>query len=94
MTAIFEDPSGNRTEGTTATEMDARQLFQAMPTLGQKYNSTLLERDRVPPRGQLDRMVMAKFDLPESKLQARKQFVVKIEEIDGGLFEIQERPKK
>jgi len=94
VTAIYEDSSGARTEGLTAPEIDARHIFEVMPTLGQKYNQTMIERDKVSPHGQLDRMVMARFDLPESKLQARKQFIVRIEEIDGGMFEIPEKKGK
>ncbi|HUA62223.1 MAG TPA: hypothetical protein VML19_25935 [Verrucomicrobiae bacterium] len=94
VTAVYQDPSGGRTEGTTATEVDARHIFEVIPALGEKFSQTLIERDKVPAHGQLDRMVMAKFEMPESKLQARKQFIVKIEEIDGGLFEIPEKPVK
>jgi len=94
VTAIDEDPSGARTEGTTAPEIDAKHIFEVLPTLGQKYSQSMIERDKVPPHGQVDRMVMARFDLPESKLQARKQFIVRIEEIDGGTFEIPEKPGK
>jgi hypothetical protein len=59
--------------------------------LGEKYNKTLIIHDKVDPRGTLDRMVAARFDQPESKLQGRKRFVIKIEEIDGQLFEINEK---
>ncbi len=94
VTAIYEDPAGGRTEGSTFTEVEAKNVFQVMPTIGQRYNQTFIERDKVPGRGQIDRMVMAKFDMSEAKLQARKQFLVKIEEIDGGTFEIAEKPAK
>lgn len=93
VTVIYEDPSGNRTEGITAPELDAKHVFEGIPTLGEKYNQTLIERDKVPPRGQLDRMVMARFNLPETQLQGRKQFVIKVEEIDGQIFEIPEKAK-
>jgi hypothetical protein len=91
VTAIFEDASGNRTEGITASEIDARHIFEGIPVLGEKYSQTLIERDKVTPRGTLDRMVAARFDMPEAKLQGRKRFVVKIEEIDGQVFEISEK---
>jgi len=94
VTAIYEDASGNRIEGTTASESDAKHIFEVIPTLGEKFSRTLIERDKVAPRSQLDSMVMAKFDMPESKLQARKQFVVKIEEIDGQISEIPEKGGK
>jgi len=35
--------------------------------------------------------VAAGFKVPEARLEARKRFVVKVEEIDGRVFEIPER---
>ena len=91
VTAIFEDAAGNRTEGLTASEIDAQHIFQGIPVLGEKYNPTLIENDEVAPRSTLDRMVAARFEMPETSLQGRKRFVVKIEEIDGQVFEISEK---
>jgi hypothetical protein len=91
VTAIYEDAAGNRTDGLTASEMDARHIFEGIPVLGEKYNQTFIERDKVAPRSQIDRMVAARFEMPEAKLQARKRFIVKIEEIDGQTFEIPEK---
>jgi hypothetical protein len=94
VTLNYQDPSGNPTEGITAPELDAKHIFEGIPTLGQKYSQTLIIKDTVPAKSQLDRMVMARFDLPEARLQSRKQFVIKIEEIDGQTFEISEKPQK
>jgi hypothetical protein len=91
VTAIVEDASGNKTDGLTAPELDAKHIFEGIPVLGEKYNQTLIERDKVAPHGALDRMVAARFDMPEAKLQSRKRFVIKIEEIDGQMFEISEK---
>jgi hypothetical protein len=89
--AVFEDAAGKRTEGMTASEIDAKHIFEGIPVLGEKYSQTLIERDKVPPHGSLDRMVAARFDMPEAKLQSRKRFAIKIEEIDGQEFEISEK---
>ena len=92
VTAIFEDAAGNRTEGLTASEIDAHHNFQGIPVLGEKYNPTLIENDEVAPRSTLDRMVAARFEMPETSLQGRKRFVVRIEEKNrGGVFEISEK---
>jgi hypothetical protein len=92
VTAIFEDAAGNRTDGLTASEIDAQHIFQGIPMLGEKYSQTLIENDAVPPRGTLDRMVAARFEMPEAQLQARKRFVVRIEEKNRGeTFEISEK---
>jgi hypothetical protein len=88
---IVEDAAGHRTEGMTASEIDAKHIFEGIPVLGEKYSQTLIERDKVPARSKLDRMVAARFDMPEATLQARKRFVIKIEEIDGEFSEISEK---
>ena len=92
VTAIFEDAAGNRTEGLTASEIDAQHIFQGIPVLGEKYNPTLIENSEVAPRGTLDRMVASRFEMPEAAIQGRKRFVVRIEEKNrGGVFEISEK---
>lgn len=91
VTVTLEDNSGNQYEGQTVSEMDARQLFGAIPLLGQKYNDTLVMRDKILPHDSQDRMVAARFEAPESKLQARKRFVMRIEEVDGKVFDFSEK---
>jgi hypothetical protein len=77
--------------GQTVSELDARQLFQAIPLLGQKFNDTLLMRDSIPPHNAWDRMVAVRFEVPHSKLEARKRLVVRIEEVDGKVFDLSEK---
>ena len=90
VTVAMEDNLGAESVGQTVSELDARQLFQAIPLLGQKFNDTLLMRDSVPPHNSWDRMVAARFEVPESKLEARKRLVVRIEEVDGKVFDLPE----
>jgi hypothetical protein len=91
VTVAMEDSAGNESEGQTVSEVDARQLFQVIPLLGQKFNDTLLMRDSIPPHTSWDRMVAARFEVPESKLEARKRLVVRIEEVDGKVFDLSEK---
>jgi len=91
VTVAMEDSSGAEFEGTAVSEVDARQLFQAIPLLGQKFNDTMMMRDSVPPHSSWDRMVAARFEVPESKLEARKRLIVRIEEVDGKVFELSEK---
>jgi len=91
VTVAMEDTAGNESEGQTVSEVDARQLFQVIPLLGQKFNDTLLMRDSIPPHNSWDRMVAARFEVPESTLEARKRLVVRIEEVDGKVFDLSER---
>jgi hypothetical protein len=90
VTVAMEDNSGAESVGQTVSETDARQVFQAIPLLGQKFNDTLLMRDSLPPHNSWDRMVAARFEVPESKLEARKRFIVRIEEVDGKVFDLSE----
>ena len=90
VTVAMEDNSGAESEGQTVSEVDARQLFQVIPLLGQKFNDTLLMRDSIPPHSSWDRMVAARFEVPQSKLEARKRLVVRIEEVDGKVFDLSE----
>jgi len=91
VTIVLEDASGNQTDGQTSSELDAQRLFAGIPLLGPKYNESLKERDKVPPHATLDRMVAARFEVPESKLAARKRFLVRIEEVDGIVSEFAEQ---
>ena len=74
---------GQTYEGATVSEVDARNLFNHFPVLGQKYNDTLLPRLRIPAHQSLDRMVAARFELPETKVQSRKDLLIRITEVDG-----------
>lgn len=91
VTVIMEDKKGAELEGTTVAESDMRRLFDAVPLLGQKYNPTLIARDKIPPHNSQDRMVAAHFDVPEGTLEARKRFVLRIEEVDGAVSDISEK---
>ena len=42
---------------------------KALPLLGQKFNDTLVLRDRIPGHTSEDRMVAARFDAPESRME-------------------------
>lgn len=88
---FMDDKSGNRAEGRTMPDDDAQRVFDALPTLGQKYNKSLILRDRIPGKATWDRMIGATFPMSEDQLRAaKKTFVVSIEEIDGAIFEITE----
>jgi hypothetical protein len=91
VTVVMEDKNGNGTEGQTASEPDARQLFANVPLLGEKYNESFKARDFVAPHATADRMVAARFEVPDNQLPERKRFVIHIEEVDGAVVEFAER---
>lgn len=91
VTVVLEDAIGNRIDGRTVSEMDAQRLFEGLPILGQKFNTTLMTRDSVAAHAAEDRMVAARFEVPEAKLEARKRLIVRIEDVDGPVTEISEK---
>jgi hypothetical protein len=88
---FVEDKNGGRTDGQTIADPDAKRVFEGIPLLGEKYNPSLIIKDKIPGHATWDRMIGATFQIPDSKLQERKRFVVSVEEIDGKIFEIGEK---
>lgn len=84
------DAQGYTVPGSTVSEVDATRLFEYFPLLGQKYNDSLVARARLEPHQTIDRMIAAKFDIPEAQLQARKGLSIRIEDVDGAVSEITE----
>jgi hypothetical protein len=87
----MEGKDGNSVEGMPVSEVDAKRLFQYYPLLGQKYNDSLLMRDKVPAQQSEDRMIASRFDMPVEKLEARKAFHIRIEDVDGPVSELVEK---
>jgi hypothetical protein len=91
---LMEDKKGNRIDGTTIADIDARRMMEGIPLLGQKYSKSLIVKDAIPGRATWDRMIAARFEVPEEQLRQRKSLVVSIEEIDGKIFELAENQAK
>lgn len=79
----LEQPNGAAPDGTVVSEIDARRLFQYYPVLGQKYNDSLIIRDRIKPHESLDRMIAARFEIPVAQLDARKRLKLRVVDVDG-----------
>jgi hypothetical protein len=88
----MEGPDGRILEGASVADVDAKRLFEAYPVLGQKFNDTLLARDRIPPRQSWDRMIAARFEAPEATLLGRRILLIHITEVDGAVSTIREKP--
>ena len=91
VTVEMEDNQGKSYMGQSISEMDAKRLFEGLPVLGTKFNTSLLMKDRLGSHGSADRMIAARFQAPVALLDGRKRFVVRIEEVDGKSFEYAER---
>jgi len=90
VTVVGKD--GSTTEGMVVADADAARYLSYFPALGQKYNDSLVVREKVLPKQLLDKMVMARFEAPESKLQMRERFRIRVEEVDGAVSLIEEKP--
>jgi hypothetical protein len=80
---MLEQLNGAASDGTVVSEIDARRLFQYYPVLGQKYNDSLIIRDRIKPHESLDRMIAARFEIPVAQLDARKRLKLRVVDVDG-----------
>ena len=91
VTVTLDEPNGKTDEGAAVSEVDAQRLFQYYPVLGQKYNDTLKIRDRIKAHETMDRMIAVRFEIPQAKVDARKNLRLRVEDVDGPSGEIAER---
>jgi len=84
-------PSGQSYSSTLVSEVDAKRIFEYYPVLGQKFNNSLLTRDKIPPQHSEDRMVAARFEIPVTQLEGRKNLTIRIEDVDGPVSELVEK---
>lgn len=75
-------------EGQAVADRDAKRLFDYYKAIGPKFNDSLKPRDKVTAKQTVDRMVSARFEVPEAKLKDRKSLVIRIEEVDGLVNEL------
>lgn len=90
---FLEDGAGQTLEGMGVSDVDAKRLFEYYPTLGQKYNPSLVMNARIAPHASLDRMIAAQFRISEEKVQARKSLRIRVEDVDGAVSEMVETTK-
>jgi hypothetical protein len=82
---------GQNSSSTPVPEVDAKRIFEYYPILGQKFNTSLLTRDKIPGRKSEDRMIVARFEMPVAKLDARTNLKIRIEDVDGPVSELVEK---
>ena len=88
---LLDSDGAEPLEGASISKPDVVTLFKYGKLLGPKYNDVLSIRDKVAPHQTVDRMVAARFELPEPKINGRKALRLRIEEIDGAVVEIGEK---
>ena len=87
----LEAKDGKKYAGASVSEVDAQTLFKYYPVLGQKFNDTLRVRDKIAAHQTVDRMIAARFEVPESQLAERARLTVRVEDVDGPAAEIREK---
>ena len=90
---VCDMKDGSTIESTTVSDMDATRLLDYFKELGGKYNDTLRVRDKIPAGQSWDRMVAARFEVPESKIEQRSRFRLRVQESDGNISELVEGPR-
>ncbi len=89
---ILTDEKGRELEGQVVAEADAKRFLDYYVALGPKYNDTLKTRERIGAGQTVDRMVAARFELPEAQVRTRKRLRIHIEDVDGAVSELAEQP--
>jgi hypothetical protein len=90
-TLTLEPASGETLEGMTVSKSDIENVFKYNPLLGPKFNDVLGIRDRIAAHQRVDRMVGARFEIPESKAEERKAMHLHLEELDGVTVDLVEK---
>jgi hypothetical protein len=93
-TVILEDAEGTAYSGTLVAATEAKRVLEyyskVNPELGPQYNEGLVMRDRVEAGESMDRMICARFEMPEAAAKARKLAKVRILDVDGATSELVE----
>jgi hypothetical protein len=90
-TLSLDPASGPTLEGMTVSKPDIENVFQYNPILGPKFNDVLGIKDKIAPHQRIDRMVGARFEIPESEAEDRKAIHLHIEEMDGVTADLVEK---
>lgn len=90
---ILTKADGATSDAALIAKMDLHQVFQFNRFLGDQYNDSLSIKDVIPPHGTVDRMVAARFDVPNKDLEASKSLLLSIQDMYGTLFEITQSVK-
>lgn len=91
---MIEDQDGNLHTGTYVDEASASAVFEYYPLLGPKYNPTLKVNDRVESKESLDRMICSRFEVPGAVVEQRKRLIIRVEDVDGAISQIEHTPSE
>ena len=77
--------------GQIISKADMDTVFQYMKLLGPKFNPLLGIGDKIGPRQTVDRMVAARFELPESDIEARQAIHLLFTDVNRAEMELVEK---
>ena len=83
---VKDDPAGQ-----IISKYDLNTVFQYMKLIGPKFNEALSTGDVIRPHQNGDRMVGARFELPERSMEGRSAVRIRIEDIDRTTVEMVEK---
>jgi hypothetical protein len=83
----LDKQDGSTAESAIISKIDLPKLFQFNRFLGDQYNDSLSIKDKILPHQTVDRMVAARFDIPNKELEAAKAIHLSIQDMDGPLYE-------
>jgi hypothetical protein len=87
----LEPATGATLDGMTVSKPDVENVFKYNPILGPKFNDVLGIKDRIEPHQHMDRMVGARFEIPDVQAEDRKAIHLHIEELDGVTADLVEK---
>jgi hypothetical protein len=90
ITITVTPAAGDAQEGTPVPKQDLQNVFEQQKLLIQ-FNPILITRDKLPPHSPVDRVAAARFEMPESDLDNRRDLKIRIDEVDGVSVEFAEK---
>ena len=90
----METPEGEVAKAVMFSKSDVEKVTKYLKLLGPQYNDVLSIQDKLPPVETVDRMAAGRFAFPPKFLQQRKTLRLRIEEVDGVVSEIVEKPRR
>lgn len=87
----LETAKGEILDGMSVSKPDIENVFKYNPILGPKFNDVLGIEDRIKPHQRLDRMVGARFEIPDVQAEDRKAIHLHIEELNGVTADLVEK---
>lgn len=75
---------GTKAEAIHVADSEAQRIMEYyQKQIGQREHASMLIRDKIAPHQKVERMVAARFDVPESVIKARRSLSLRLEDVDG-----------